>query len=452
MNMPYKEVLETLSDVVRQASLSPPEPEVVDDTVTATPEDQASGTDMPLFEVIDQSIDALSSAFEQMQQNSDQLTQEILDCYNQLNRAFSVTHALSQCNSVQMAVHTLMREIGRAVGFQFSLFVGSSTISYSLFDLDDPDQEHVLTLDLDQEESRPYRFYRDHKEELERLAKQTGDCGVTMIDYNKRNDLDFAGRGNVMIICLAHNDPSEPDLGTLFFVRSADQDPFLAIDMNLANSLARLGSVLLGNILYSQKIHRNYLQTIMSLVRAMEAKDAYTGGHSNRVAELACELGRRIGLDEEELRVLEWAGLLHDIGKIGIREEVLCKEGKLTKEEFDHIKTHPVKSYQVLEPVEALHCILGAVRHHHEHWDGKGYPDALAGEEIPLQARIIQVADIWDALTSTRSYRPAMSGKKAMSILREEAGTTMDPGLVEIFLNMIEEMGLSNINMNPNEQ
>jgi HD-GYP domain-containing protein (c-di-GMP phosphodiesterase class II) len=168
----------------------------------------------------------------------------------------------------------------------------------------------------------------------------------------------------------------------------------------------------------------------------MEAKDEYTSGHSTRVSEMACRLAKHIGRSEKEIKQLEWAGLLHDVGKIGIRDEVLGKTDKLTEEEFDHIKTHSVMSYKVLEPLDILRDILPAARHHHEHYDGSGYPDGLIGQEIPLLARILQIADVWDALTSTRSYRKAMTEEKAEQIMREEAGTTMDPDLVESFLIM----------------
>ncbi len=398
-----------------------------------------TGENENIVDSIENSFGLILDSFEQLRQNNEYLTQEILNCYNQINHAFSVTGALSQCFTVQSALKILMQEIGQAIDYHFAVYLGTSCMSYSLFEKDTDNQDHVLYQDGRNDPAESRSFYRTYAARLQTLAQQTIDCQAVMVDHTAPTEVDHQGHGNVLAIRLTHNDPDEPHLGTLFFVRTKKQEPFVAVDMNLANTIAKLGSVVLGNILYAQKIHRTYLQTIMSLVRAMEAKDAYTGGHSNRVAELACELGRRIGLDDEELRVLEWAGLLHDIGKIGIRDEVLGKEGKLTPEEFEHIKTHPVKSYQVLEPVEALQCILGAVRHHHEHWDGKGYPDGLAGEDIPLLARVIQVADIWDAITSSRSYRPAMPREKALRIMREEAGTTMDPKLVEAFMEVLEE-------------
>jgi HD-GYP domain-containing protein (c-di-GMP phosphodiesterase class II) len=136
---------------------------------------------------------------------------------------------------------------------------------------------------------------------------------------------------------------------------------------------------------------------------------------------------------------LEWAGLLHDIGKIGIVDAVLSKPGRLTADEFDHIKTHPAQSAQVLQPVDGLRANLPIVRHHHEHNDGSGYPDGLVGEEIPLLARIIQVADTWDAITSSRSYRKAIPFDKALGIMREEAGIITDASVAHVLIDMVQQ-------------
>ncbi len=188
----------------------------------------------------------------------------------------------------------------------------------------------------------------------------------------------------------------------------------------------------------SQKLETAYRQTISSLVRAMEAKDEYTSGHSERVAYYACKLGEFIQLDPLEMQLLQWAGRVHDIGKIGIPDAILLKKGKLTDWEFEQIKTHPLKGYKVLEPVDALEGILLAVKYHHEHYDGSGYPDRLQGEESPLLARIIQIADVWDALTTKRPYRDSMSNHEAKQIMIKEAGTTMDPRLVTAFLDSLD--------------
>lgn len=389
------------------------------------------------------SIDTISQSIlqscEQMQLDNADLAEEILNCYHQLNMAFDVSALVARCDTVAKAVHTLMIEIGRAIDATFSIFVSQADFGFT-FKSSITDNEHRVFYNAQEDRciSMAQDFYARNRAALLELVAHEPAAHIGLMDYEQELDPDYDGHGNLLTFCLKQVD-SEQNIGTLFFVRDRDQRPFVASETKLAETLIHLGSVVLSNIIYAQKIHKTYLQAITSLVRAMEEKDAYTSGHSNRVSDFACRLGKRIGLDDAEVEILEWAGRLHDVGKIGIRDDVLTKPGKLTKEEFDHIKSHPVKSFHVLEPIEALQCILGAAKHHHEHYDGKGYPDGLAGENIPLHARIVQVVDIWDALTSTRSYRAAMPREKAKQIMRQEAGTTMDPQLVQVFLEILQE-------------
>ncbi|MEW9701047.1 HD domain-containing phosphohydrolase [Paenibacillus sp. SI8] len=181
------------------------------------------------------------------------------------------------------------------------------------------------------------------------------------------------------------------------------------------------------------------LQSYFStLAAALDARDAYTAGHSQRVAKYSLMIGRAAGLNEQELDLLNKTALLHDIGKIGVRDAVLLKEGRLTEEEFEQIKLHPVLGETILkqiEPPEAMAPLLPGVRSHHERYDGKGYPDGLQGQEIPVFGRIIAVADAFDAMTSDRPYRQGMVIEKAMSILEEGKGTQWDPVFAQMFIH-----------------
>ncbi len=175
-----------------------------------------------------------------------------------------------------------------------------------------------------------------------------------------------------------------------------------------------------------------------TLAAALDARDPYTAGHSLRVAEYAVAIGLLAKLPEEEILDLRKAALLHDIGKIGIRDAVLLKEGRLTDEEWDQIKQHPVLGEAILkqiEPVDAMAPFLPGVRSHHERYDGGGYPDGLKGEDIPLFGRIIAVADAFDAMTSNRPYRKGLNEEKAISILEEGRGTQWDPYFAKLFVD-----------------
>jgi HD-GYP domain-containing protein (c-di-GMP phosphodiesterase class II) len=173
--------------------------------------------------------------------------------------------------------------------------------------------------------------------------------------------------------------------------------------------------------------------TIEALTAAIDAKDPYTRGHSERVAAVAKQIALAYGIDEAEAERIRTAGIVHDVGKIGVPERVLCKPGKLDDEEFALIKMHPEIGHRILKGVLLLEHTLPGVLHHHERFDGKGYPHRLAGEQIPLQARILGIADTFDAMSSSRSYRPAMPREKVLAEIARCAGSQFDPNIVEAF-------------------
>lgn len=182
------------------------------------------------------------------------------------------------------------------------------------------------------------------------------------------------------------------------------------------------------------------LGTIQSLVRTIEARDEYTCGHSDRVAKMSQMLAAQMGVPDYECRRIYRAGLLHDIGKVGVPDEVLRKPGHLSDDEFDQIKQHPMIGYRILKDLKAFDYVLPGVRWHHERQDGRGYPDGLKGDDIPLMARIMAVADGFDAMTSNRPYRDGMPFEKAESILQEGAGTQWDPDIVNAYFQIRDEI------------
>ena len=175
---------------------------------------------------------------------------------------------------------------------------------------------------------------------------------------------------------------------------------------------------------------------IASMAKAVEAKDAYTQGHAGRVTAYALALVDAARLSPVVRDVVAHAGPLHDVGKIGVPDYVLGKPGRLTGEEFDLIKQHPVIGDEICRPLRSLRRLLAGIRNHHERYDGRGYPDGLAGENIPLEARVLAIADTYDAMTSNRPYRSGMSHKKAISILRANEGPQWDPALIPLFCNL----------------
>jgi len=191
----------------------------------------------------------------------------------------------------------------------------------------------------------------------------------------------------------------------------------------------------------NKRLDRLNWGALTALARAIDAKSEWTAGHSERVTKLALRIGRVLGFTQEELDNLHRAGLLHDIGKIGTPAELIDKPAKLTDEEYRKIREHPGIGERILEPIKAYSEILPMVRQHHEWFNGKGYPDGLVGEAITLGARILAVADVYDALSSERPYRAAMEPDQALQIIKENSGSHFDPVAVDALVKAIEKDG-----------
>jgi putative two-component system response regulator len=176
-------------------------------------------------------------------------------------------------------------------------------------------------------------------------------------------------------------------------------------------------------------------QAILGLAEAIEAKDPYTKGHCGRVAAYAMSLAAESGYPEDGMEALEFASFLHDIGKIGIRDAVLLKPGPLDEKEWDHMRLHPLKGYEIASQIDILKPCMPCIRNHHERWDGKGYPDGLKGEEIPMSARLVAIADAYDALATDRPYKKALPLAECEKLLQKNAGMMFDPDLVEVFVS-----------------
>lgn len=209
--------------------------------------------------------------------------------------------------------------------------------------------------------------------------------------------------------------------------------------IDLLRSFSEGAAVAINNARLYQKIKDSYFEIAKALAQAIEAKDPYTHGHSARVVEHAVSIAQKLDLPEEEKELLKYAAMLHDIGKIGVKGIVLNNPNSLTGEEYDEIKKHPLVGEGIIQPIELLQPIRPLIRHHHEWYNGKGYPDGLSGENIPLGARILAVADTYDAMKSDRPYRKALTEETAIRELKRGSGTQFEPKLVEVFLGILKQ-------------
>jgi HD-GYP domain-containing protein (c-di-GMP phosphodiesterase class II) len=222
--------------------------------------------------------------------------------------------------------------------------------------------------------------------------------------------------------------------GVLSLGLGGSQKDISADDHLMIRNLAAQVSVAIENAALKEDMEKTYVETVAALAAAVEARDIYTKGHSRRVTELSVALARAMGLSAQACKDIEAAALLHDIGKIGIPDSILHNAGPLPPEGLRHIHDHPIGGENILKPVGSLGRLCPIVRHHHEHYDGGGYPDRLKGDQIPLAARILAVADSYDAMISDRSYKPARSPQEAMEELRRCRWTLFDPACVDAFI------------------
>ena len=359
-----------------------------------------------------QQLDALSQvlcAVRDLVTENEGLAEEVLRSYEQLNVVFDFTRRIARLTDADAIRAGLIRQIAELLDAEDLWIVE-----------DDDAVEHFAGAGAQTDRPLPV----DHAQ-LEGF-RQRG--GVFVHDD---------GRQHLLIAVLERLDDRR---SVLIARRGPGSGPFVSGELMLVEALTSLGVQLLNNAELHSRLRRMSVETTRALVAAIDKKDHYTCGHSERVGLLARLTGEQLGLPESELQTLEWAGLLHDVGKIGVPEEVLTKPGKLNDQEWEYIRQHPTMGYEILKPIASFTGVLDAVLYHHENPDGTGYPHGLEGDQIPLFARIVHVVDVFDALSSDRAYRPAFSLEKTIEILTREAGTKLDPACVRAFLAALENL------------
>ncbi|MGD8453704.1 MAG: HD-GYP domain-containing protein [Phycisphaerae bacterium] len=392
-------------------------PAILATVAGALPDESAGGNPQDLLKRLEVAGACVQRVSQLLEENTG-FAEEVLRNYEQLNLIFEVTQQTARVTDTRAIKQLLLERVGQLLSAETVWLIdsnGESLVRQSRGrSRGGPDAQSRVPVATSTVE----------------LVRRTQQVQVTTID----------GR-QAIVGPLPHLDRQ---VDVVLALAPTGEQPFTSGDMMLCESVLSFGGQILSNCELQERLRRMSLQVIRALVAAIDKKDHYTSGHSERVGLLTRLTAEQYDLSPEELQGMEWAGLLHDIGKIGIPEEILCKPGKLTAAEFAVIKRHPLMGHEILQPIAGFQLVLDGVRHHHEHPDGSGYPDGLTGDAIPLVARIIHVADTFDALTSTRSYRRAFSIDKAILIIREEQGGRIDSEAAEAFFRAFEAYRISN--------
>ena len=275
----------------------------------------------------------------------------------------------------------------------------------------------------------------------EGIAGWVAKEGRPMRSAGKPLALGFAAQesaGDSAVLCVPLKLREHP-IGIVAVLRHNAGHTFTEDDESLVTNIGSQMAVAIENYRLNLDVERTYVETIMALALAVEAKDPYSAGHSKRVGFYATQIGEVMGLDAEALRTVNDAGVLHDIGKIGIKDDILLKPSPLTSDEEKIMQQHPIIGEAIVKPVRSLQRVVALVRHHHEKYDGTGYPAGLKGDQIPLGARILSVADTYDSMVTDRPYRKRLPIETAKAELRKHAGQQHDPVVVDAFLRVLVE-------------
>ncbi len=367
---------------------------------------------------VEQRLPAVAALWERCERlagETEGLAQEVIRSYEQLNVIFDITQQITKPRDAAQVKHFLIRRLAQTLNCDWSCCL--STVEGVLW--------WCANGDIDRDEMVAHVRAR-HGGLLYRVLESR-----TPLVFNRNQDPDHKARYSLLFSSLGDASAS-PDV--LIFARSEDQQQFLSGDLMMIDSMLSHAQHVLSNLKLVERLRTMSLGAVRALVSAIDKKDHYTSGHSERVGFLSQLIGERLGLSPEQLQDLQWGGLLHDVGKIGIQDGILTKPGSLTPEEFDQIKQHAIMSHEIVAPIDCMASVREVVLYHHEVPDGSGYPKGLKGDEVPLLARIVHVADTFDALTTSRSYRSAFPISKALAIMNKEKGTKLDSAIVDSFV------------------
>ncbi|QNN24606.1 HD domain-containing protein [Planctomycetales bacterium ZRK34] len=361
---------------------------------------------------------------QQQTDDIDTLSQQLAETYEELNLVYKLSAHMTVSRDSHMFLEEALNELQQVVGMRW--------LGMQLTDdearLDRLSGSFIHAGDTGSDDAALRIIGRI-------LFERFGGASPTIIEDVSTLDIpgiaDIAERLLIVPITIE----GKP-IALLFGADKIDGSALSSVDSKLVTSTSQNMAIFLDNAMLYEDMQDMFMGTLHSLVSSIDAKDSYTCGHSERVAWLSRQLAESAGLDPYTVERVYLSGLVHDVGKIGVPEAVLRKPGKLTNEEFDMIKAHPEIGVRILKDIRQMQDLLPGVLHHHERYDGRGYPYKIAGQDIPLFGRLICLADSFDAMSSTRTYRQAMPLEKVLEEISNCAGTQFDPELAKVFVKL----------------
>ncbi len=354
------------------------------------------------------------------------MTEELGARYEELHLVYAVDqHVRNQTEGHESVFQSLLKSTTEHLNVDVVAFVRPSQ-NLCLYATSLSKEIHNLDLVLVEMRGDLYRFIQSSREAV-----------VLNSPDDPRRAYIFTDMPYKVLACPVRTERQVDSLVVL--LNHAHKPDFTNSDRKLADVLANQLSSLSNTYLLLDSMREFNEQMAQALIEAVEAKDPYTRGHSERVNFISMEIGKAMGLSPTELENLHWGSLLHDVGKIGVPDAVLCKPSALTKDEYTFIMVHPERSYEILRHIKHLADAIPGARHHQEKYNGTGYPHGLKGDRIPLHARIMAIADTYDSITSSRAYRAGRSHETAMAEIIRVSGTQLDPAITEVFKRIVAD-------------
>lgn len=364
--------------------------------------------------------------------DKNQLAGDILSKLQELSVLYDVSDALANARDISAVADQVLSHAAEVIAPEWAAYVSH-----------DPERSLVRIVATSGHEDAIQRVWRAVEPDSFTWQALNADDAILVPDLSEadrvrlRRDVGPLADRMKCLLAVPTRASSRP-LGVVLLLNGPGRPPFTSVDARLVQALASQAAVSASHLQLYQESTEMFLSTVWALASAVDAKDAYTHGHSQRVAVYSSALGRAMGFDEREIERLELSAILHDVGKIGVPEAVLNKPDRLTPTEMAAMRSHPGKGAEILSSIRAMRDIVPGVLHHHERFDGTGYPNRLKGENIPLLARIIFVADTFDAMTSSRPYRSSLPMQVAVDEIKRCSGSQFDPRLAETFVDLVE--------------